>query len=51
MPVLTSHIDRNDETYRANRQAQLALIRELDLLRPIYRCSGRRPGLFSWTPW
>ena len=26
MPVLTSHVDANDETYRANRDAQLALI-------------------------
>ena len=30
MPVLTSHVDLNDETYRANREAQLALLKELD---------------------
>ncbi len=30
MPVLTSHVDVRDETYRANRQAQLALLEELD---------------------
>ena len=30
MPVLTSHVDIRDETYQANRQAQLALIKELD---------------------
>ena len=30
MPVLTSRVDVNDETYRANRDAQLALIRQLD---------------------
>ena len=30
MPVLTSRVDLNDETYRANRDAQLALLKELD---------------------
>ena len=30
MPVLTSHVDLDDETYRANREAQLALLKELD---------------------
>jgi acyl-CoA carboxylase subunit beta len=30
VPVLTSHVDLNDETYRANREAQLALLQELD---------------------
>ena len=30
MSVLTSHVDLNDETYRANRAAQLALLDELD---------------------
>jgi acyl-CoA carboxylase subunit beta len=30
VPVLTSHVDLNDETYRANREAQLALLKELD---------------------
>jgi acyl-CoA carboxylase subunit beta len=30
VPVLTSHIDPRDETYQANRSAQLALISELD---------------------
>ena len=30
MPVLTSHIDLDDETYRTNREAQLALLKELD---------------------
>ena len=30
MPVLTSRVDLNDETYRANREAQLALLKELD---------------------
>jgi acyl-CoA carboxylase subunit beta len=30
VPVLTSHVDLNDETYCANRDAQLALIRQLD---------------------
>ena len=30
MPVLTSHVDLNDETYRANREAQLDLLKELD---------------------
>ena len=29
MPVLTSHVDPNDETYRANRAAQLAMLDEL----------------------
>ena len=29
MSVLTSHVDLNDETYRANRAAQLALLDEL----------------------
>jgi acyl-CoA carboxylase subunit beta len=30
VPVLTSHVDVRDETYQANRQAQLALLKELD---------------------
>jgi acetyl-CoA carboxylase carboxyltransferase component len=30
VPVLTSHVDLNDETYRVNREAQLALLKELD---------------------
>jgi acyl-CoA carboxylase subunit beta len=30
VPVLTSRVDPNDDTYRANRQAQLALLKELD---------------------
>ncbi len=30
MPVLTSHVDLNDATYRANREAQLDLLKELD---------------------
>ena len=30
MPVLTSRLDPRDETFRANRQAQLALLKELD---------------------
>jgi len=30
VPVLTSHVDLLDETYRANRQAQLALLEELN---------------------
>jgi acyl-CoA carboxylase subunit beta len=30
VPVLTSHVDVNDETYRANRDTQLALLRQLD---------------------
>jgi acetyl-CoA carboxylase carboxyltransferase component len=30
VPVLTSHVDVHDETYRANREAQLALVRQLD---------------------
>jgi acyl-CoA carboxylase subunit beta len=30
VPVLTSHVDLDDETYRANREAQLALLKELD---------------------
>jgi acyl-CoA carboxylase subunit beta len=30
VPVLTSHVDVRDETYLANRQAQLALLKELD---------------------
>ena len=30
MPVLTSHVDLDGETYRANRAAQLALLEELD---------------------
>ena len=30
MPVLTSHVDVRDETYQANRQAQLALIDQLN---------------------
>jgi acetyl-CoA carboxylase carboxyltransferase component len=30
VPVLTSHVDLNDATYRANREAQLALLKELD---------------------
>jgi acetyl-CoA carboxylase carboxyltransferase component len=30
VPVLTSHINRSDETYRANRAAQLALLGQLD---------------------
>ena len=30
MPVLTSHVDLNDKAYRANREAQLALLKELD---------------------
>ena len=30
MPVLTSHVHLGDETYQANRQAQLALLEELD---------------------
>ena len=30
MPVLTSHVDLNDQAYRANREAQLALLKELD---------------------
>jgi acetyl-CoA carboxylase carboxyltransferase component len=29
VPVLTSHVDPNDETYRANRAAQLAVLDEL----------------------
>ena len=29
MPVLTSHVDLDGETYRANRAAQLALLDEL----------------------
>ena len=29
MPVLTSHVDPNDETFRANRTAQLAVLDEL----------------------
>jgi acyl-CoA carboxylase subunit beta len=31
VPVLTSHVDLRDETYRANRQAQLALIDQLNV--------------------
>jgi acetyl-CoA carboxylase carboxyltransferase component len=30
VPVLTSHVDLNDETYRVNREAQLDLLKELD---------------------
>jgi acetyl-CoA carboxylase carboxyltransferase component len=30
VPVLTSRLDPRDETFRANRQAQLALLKELD---------------------
>jgi acyl-CoA carboxylase subunit beta len=30
VPVLTSHVDTRDETYQANRQAQRALLKELD---------------------
>jgi len=30
VPVLTSHVDLLDETYRANRQAQLALLEKLN---------------------
>ena len=30
MPVLTSHVHLGDEAYQANRQAQLALLKELD---------------------
>jgi acyl-CoA carboxylase subunit beta len=30
VPVFTSRVDLNDETYRANREAQLALLKELD---------------------
>jgi acyl-CoA carboxylase subunit beta len=30
VPVLKSHVDPRDETYRANREAQLALLKELD---------------------
>jgi len=30
VPVLTSHVDLQGETYRANRAAQLALLDELD---------------------
>ncbi len=30
MPVLASHVDPNDETYRANRAAQLAVLDELE---------------------
>ena len=30
MPVLTSHVDVRDETYRANREAQLALLEKLN---------------------
>ena len=30
MPVLTSHVDTSSETYRGNREAQLALLAQLD---------------------
>ena len=30
MPVITSHVDPADETYRANRAAQLAVLDELE---------------------
>lgn len=30
MPVLTSHVDTSSETYQGNREAQLALLAQLD---------------------